>query len=112
MNLKKFRYKQKATQEEIAKKLNIQKQTYQNYELGKREPSIEMLIKLADLFHTNVDNLIRNNENEIDKNYHPRYSDTLIEKIKQLNEYNLMKVEGYVENMLEEQNKKGERYNK
>ena len=106
MNLKKFRNEQKATQEEIAKKLNIQKQTYQNYELKKREPSIEMLIKLADLFHTSVDNLIRDNENEIDKNNHPRYSDNLIEKIKQLNEYNLMKVEGYVEHILEEQNKK------
>ena len=106
MNLKKFRNEQKATQEEIAKKLNIQKQTYQNYELKKREPSIEMLIKLADLFHTSVDNLIRDNENEIDKNNHPRYSNNLMEKIKQLSEYNLMKVEGYVENMLEEQNKK------
>ena len=106
MNLKKFRNEQKATQEEIAKKLNIQKQTYQNYELKKREPSIEMLIKLADLFHTSVDNLIRDNENEIDKNNHPRYSNNLMEKIKQLSEYNLMKVEGYVEHILEEQNKK------
>ena len=109
MNLKKFRNEQKTTQEEIAKKLNIQKQTYQNYELGKREPSIDMLIKLANLFHTSVDNLIRDNKDEINNNQHPRYSNNLMEKIKQLNEYNLMKVEGYVQNMLEEQNKKGDK---
>lgn len=111
MNLKKFRNERKTTQEEIAKKLNIQKQTYQNYELGKREPSIEMLIKLADLFHTSVDNLIRDNKNEINNYQHPRYNNNLMEKIKQLNEYNLMKVTGYVENMLEEQNK-GDKENK
>lgn len=111
MNLKKFRNERKTTQEEIAKKLNIQKQTYQNYELGKREPSIDMLIKLADLFHTSVDNLIRDNKNEINNYQHPRYNNNLMEKIKQLNEYNLMKVTGYVENMLEEQNK-GDKENK
>ena len=107
--LKEYRKKYNLTQTQVAKYLNTTHQTYNNYEKNKYEPSIEMLIKLADLFHTNVDNLIRNNENEIDKNYHPRYSDTLIEKIKQLNEYNLMKVEGYIENMLEEQNKKGDK---
>lgn len=106
MNLKKFRNEKKATQEEIAKKLNIQKQTYQNYELKKREPSIEMLIKIADLFHTSVDNLIRDNASEIKQDKHPKLSETLIEKLEKLNEYNLMKVEGYIENMLEEQNKR------
>ncbi len=103
--LKEIRKQKGLTQTEVAQKLNIQKQTYQNYELGKREPSIDMLIKLADLFHTSVDDLIRDNKDEINESQHPRFSDNLIEKIKQLNEYNLMKVEGYVENMLEEQKK-------
>ena len=95
------------TQKDIAKYLNIDYTTLGRYENGLTEPNIETLIKLADLFHTSVDNLIRDNKDEISNNQHPRYSDNLIEKIKQLNEYNLMKVEGYVENMLEEQNKKG-----
>lgn len=106
MNLKKYRNELNATQEEIAKKLNIQKQTYQNYELGKREPSIDMLIKIADLFHTSVDNLIRDNANEIKINEHPKLNNELINKLQQLNEYNLMKVEGYIESMIEEQNKR------
>lgn len=106
MNLKKYRNELNATQEEIAKKLNIQKQTYQNYELGKREPSIDMLIKIADLFHTSVDNLIRDNVNEIKINEHPKLSNELINKLQQLNEYNLMKVEGYIESIIEEQNKR------
>ena len=107
--LKEYRKKNNLTQTQVSKYLNTTHQTYNNYEKNKYEPSIEMLIKIADLFNTSVDNLIRDNENEIDKNNHPRYSDNLIEKIKQLNEYNLMKVEGYVENMLEEQNKKGDK---
>ena len=106
MNLKKYRNELNATQEEIAKKLNIQKQTYQNYELGKREPSIDTLIKIADLFHTSVDNLIRDNANEIKINEHPKLNNELINKLQQLNEYNLMKVEGYIESMIEEQNKR------
>ena len=106
MNLKKYRNELNATQEEIAKKLNIQKQTYQNYELGKREPSIDMLIKIADLFHTSVDNLIRDNANEIKINEHPKLNNEHINKLQQLNEYNLMKVEGYIESMIEEQNKR------
>ncbi len=107
--LKEYRKKQNLTQTQVAKYLNTTHQTYNNYENNKFEPSIDMLIKLADLFHTSVDNLIRDNKNEINNNQHPRYSDNLIEKIKQLNEYNLMKVEGYIENMLEEQNKKGDK---
>ena len=107
--LKEYRKKYNLTQTQVAKYLNTTHQTYNNYEKNKYEPSIEMLIKIADLFHTSVDNLIRDNENEIDKNNHPRYSDNLMEKIKQLSEYNLMKVEGYIENMLEEQNKKGDK---
>lgn len=103
--LKEYRKKQNLTQTEIAKKLNIQKQTYQNYELGKREPSIDMLIKLADLFHTSVDNLIRVNKDEINKKPNSIYDDILIEKIKRLNKNNLLMVEGYVDSKIEEQEK-------
>lgn len=106
MNLINIRKKNKYSQKEVAKKINVSQGTYSKYENGIADPTVDTLIKLADLFHTSVDNLIRDNKDEISNNQHPRYSDNLIEKIKQLNEYNLMKVEGYVENMLEEQNRR------
>ena len=104
--LKELRKKNNLTQVQVAKYLNTTHQTYNNYEKEKFEPSIDMLIKLADLFHTSVDNLIRDNESEIKQNEHPKLSETLIKKLENLNEYNLMKVEGYIENMLEEQSRR------
>ncbi len=106
-NLKEIRKQKGLTQTEVAQKLNISQQTYSDYENKKTEPDIDKLIELSKLFNISLDKLLKENKDEINNNQHPRYSDNLIEKIKQLNEYNLMKVEGYVENMLEEQNKKG-----
>lgn len=55
MNLKNLRKQMNKTQEEVAKDLQLQKQTYQNYELGKREPDIETLKKIADYFDVSLD---------------------------------------------------------
>lgn len=67
MNIKEMRKKHNLTQEQIAQYLNTTHQTYNNYELGKTQPSIETLIKLANLFNTSIDNIVgRENENEID----------------------------------------------
>lgn len=104
-NLKEIRKQKGLTQTEVAQKLNISQQTYSDYENKKTEPDIDKLIELSKLFNISLDKLLKENKDEINNNQHPRYSDNLIEKIKQLNEYNLMKVEGYVENMLEEQKK-------
>lgn len=67
--LKECRKAKKMTQEEVAKLLNVTTQTYQNYELNKREPNIETLIKLANIFDTTIDYLIgREKKQLIDKN--------------------------------------------
>ena len=55
MNIKNLRKQVNKTQEEVAKELKLQKQTYQNYELGKREPDIETLKKIADYFDVSLD---------------------------------------------------------
>ena len=55
MNIKNLRKQMNKTQEEIAKDLQLQKQTFQNYELGKREPDIETLKKIADYFDVSLD---------------------------------------------------------
>ncbi len=67
MKLKEIRKKHNLTQVQVAKYLNTTHQSYNNYENEKYEPSIDMLKKLADLYHTSIDNIVgRENENEID----------------------------------------------
>ena len=46
------------TQKEIAEYLGISERGYQNYELGTREPNLEILIKLADYFDVSTDYLL------------------------------------------------------
>lgn len=53
--LKHYREKNNYSQEQIAQKINITQQAYSNYEKGKRLPSIEILIKLADIYEISLD---------------------------------------------------------
>lgn len=46
------------SQVQLAEKLNISKQTVSNWENENIMPSIEMLIRLAKLFHTSTDYLL------------------------------------------------------
>lgn len=43
------------TQDELVKLLNMHKTTYTNYEQGKREPSFELIIKLAKIYNVSID---------------------------------------------------------
>ena len=55
-----LRTEQNLSQREIAKKLNISQGTYNNWENGKTEPSIEDLIDISKYFKVSVDYLIGN----------------------------------------------------
>lgn len=46
------------TQRELARILNISHSTLAMYELGKREPDFETIIRIADYFHVSVDYLL------------------------------------------------------
>jgi transcriptional regulator with XRE-family HTH domain len=46
------------TRKEVAIDLRIHESTYGKYELGRREPDSDMLMRLADYFQTTVDNLL------------------------------------------------------
>lgn len=58
-NLKKIREASGYTQAQVARELNISRQTYNNYELGRRQADYETLLRLSEFFHTSVDNLLR-----------------------------------------------------
>ena len=57
-NLKELRKEHKYSQYEMAKILNISQSDYNHYEKGRREPNIDMLIKIATLFDISLDELI------------------------------------------------------
>lgn len=55
--LKQCRKENGMTQWKVAVYGNITEKTYQNYELMTREPKLEILIKIADVFQVSLDYL-------------------------------------------------------
>ena len=58
MNLKEIRAKRKLTQQQVADHIGCSSVVYSRYENGIRQPSIETLLRLADLFGVTVDYLL------------------------------------------------------
>lgn len=56
--LKELRVSQGLSQHFIAKKLDINDRSYQNYEYGKREPNIETLVQLSAILNVSLDDLL------------------------------------------------------
>lgn len=56
--LRELRLKYCLLQRELAEIAGIKIRAYQLYEQGKTEPSIDVLIKFADVFHVTLDDLV------------------------------------------------------
>ena len=56
--IRSLRKKSGYTQEEVSNKLNIQRQTYCNYENACRTPPLEIIVALARLYQVSVDYLV------------------------------------------------------
>ena len=56
--LKELRIKKNIKQQDLAKALNVTKQSISNWENGKRLPNIEILILLADFYNCSLDYLV------------------------------------------------------
>ena len=54
-NLEEIRKKSNYTQEELADKLGVSRQTINSLENGKYNPSIQLAFKLARLFNTSIE---------------------------------------------------------
>lgn len=67
------------TQEELAEKMNVSRQTISKWELGSVYPEIEKIIELCRYFSCSMDNLILDKINFDSRNY----SDIRIEEIKE-----------------------------
>lgn len=63
-NLKSLRKKNQYTQEEIAEKINVSRQSVAKWENGESNPDIESCIKLANLYNVKLDDLVNHLEEE------------------------------------------------
>lgn len=121
MKLRELRMKNNYSQEEIAKQIKINQKTYSNYENSKTEPSINTLIKLADLFHVTLDELVgREHSNIIDKGLLSNTELSIFNIMKDLNNKNIEKLEAYAQALIQTQldeeqiikNLKGKKYDR
>lgn len=62
IGLKKVRKKLKLNQQKVALDLNISREALSHYENGKRQPSLEMLIKMSKYFNVSINYLITGEE--------------------------------------------------
>ena len=60
--LKLIRKSRNLNQQKVAMDLNISREALSHYENGKREPSLDMLIKLSKYFDVSIDYLINGEE--------------------------------------------------
>ena len=59
--LKSIRINRDLSQSEIAKQANISVRAYQNYELGKRKPNVDIALKLAEILNVGISELFGDN---------------------------------------------------
>lgn len=57
-NIRRLRNERQMTQDELAEKLYVSRQTISNYETGKSNPDIDMLLKITEVLQTDINILI------------------------------------------------------
>ncbi len=65
--IRKLRREKKLTQQELAKALDVSPSTISMYEQGRREPDIDLLLRLAVFFQTTTDDLLGLNDQQDSK---------------------------------------------
>ena len=71
--LKELRKEKKLTQTELASKLDISQKSYSNWESGKAEPTLDNIIKLANILDTTTDELLGRKINFGDRILNKKY---------------------------------------
>lgn len=57
--VKKFRKQKDITQAQLAKNLDVSRQTVNAIETGKYDPSLELALKISEFFNTDVEELFK-----------------------------------------------------
>lgn len=70
LQIKKFREQQKISQEELALKIYVSRQTISNWETNKSCPDVKSLITLSNIFNVSLDDFIKEDIKETIKKFH------------------------------------------
>lgn len=65
--LKEIRIEKGLTQEDVATKIGLTRQAISSYESGKRQPGIDILMKLAEIYEVSIDTILYGNKKAADK---------------------------------------------
>lgn len=103
MILKKLRIEKGKTQQELAKVLNVTQSTYNYYEVGKTQPNIEQLKKIADYFEISIDTLVEHNSTLIDLGTLTIAQKQVFDLIKNCSDLVCVKAEAYINGLLEKE---------
>lgn len=79
-SLKEHRKANKLTQQEVANLLSISRGAYTKYELDITQPDIKTIIKLVDIFKTNINELL-NLSNDLDLSFKEKELLTIFQKL-------------------------------
>jgi len=88
--LKKYREQQQLTQQDVADKLFVSRQSVSNWELNKNYPDIIKLIELSELYEVTLDELVKGDDNMVN---HLKESTDIVKKNKQV-------IAGFTVNMI------------
>ena len=108
-NIKKLRNKKNILQTKLALDLNLTQEAISSYETERVTPSADILIKLADYFHTNIDFLLcRTNYdlpiNEIKPKNISEFQFEILNKINKLSSIDKARVDAYITALIDKQN--------
>ncbi len=97
--LKELREKLDVSQTELSSKIGIPQSSYSHFEVGRSEPNITTLIKLADFFKVPIDSLVERKFHNIDFSKFTDIHYELTEKIASLTEVQCEKLLSYIDGM-------------
>ncbi|MBZ2406046.1 helix-turn-helix domain-containing protein [Liquorilactobacillus hordei] len=86
-DIKMLRKQSNLTQEELAKKLHVTRQTVSTWETGKNMPSLETLHVLSQLFNISLEKLLFNEEIEMKKDKEPSLATQIDHNVKLKSRY-------------------------
>lgn len=95
------------TQEELCRQLFMHKTTYTNYEQGKHTVPLDFAVTIADFYNVSID-YIAGRTNYLKGTANPRFTEdelNFIEKFSQLTERSKGKLELFMEQLIEHQEK-------
>lgn len=95
-NLRRLREHHTMTQDALGKLLNVSQSTIAYYESGKKQPSLETLIVIADYFEVSIDSLL-NRIHSAKSTYEISKNDLdLLQKINTLSDTDRKEIESYI----------------